>query len=556
MSLYKLDHITYTYPTRHKPSLVDLSLSIGAGEFVLVIGPSGGGKSTFVRLLAGMIPDFYGGKLTGSISFHEKPLLQQKNLVEEVGMVFQNPEKQMLAERVEKELVLGMENLGRSRPEMQKNLTDVSHLLDLGLLHDRKTASLSGGEKQRVVIGALLAMGPRVLILDEPTSQLDPRGSAAVLATLKKLHRECGYTVVLVEHRTDECFPLADRVLFIESGEVVHDEPTRDFATKVDSKYRSYLPKVTQWFAEREMSNLPLSLTDAKRRLKQHPFIRSSSDSKSFETGSTHPSNGLKVRRFAVALSHVDFAHSSRKQQFSDFTLEVPQNQLVIILGENGAGKSTLLRLIAGLLKAHTGDIRVQGKLVDTLSSVERVRSIGYLPQQSDSYLFHDTVEEELQFTLQNANLDDDRAIARTLEWFEIEKYIHHNPRDLSVGERLRVAMAAVLVSNPQLLLLDEPTRGLEPPRKQKLGRLLLQWLGAKDRTIVLVTQDVEFVAEFSDWVVLLENGQVSAQGLKTQVMTQDSMFVSHLTRLFTGVSNEVVSHPLSHFKISTELNS
>jgi len=525
MSLYKLDHVTYTYPSRHKPSLVDLSLSIGAGEFVLVIGPSGGGKSTFTRLLAGMIPDFYGGKLTGNIFFQEKPLLQQKNLVEQVGMVFQNPEKQMLAERVEKELVLGMENLGRSRPEMQKNLTDVSHLLGLDSLHDRRIASLSGGEKQRVVIGALLAMGSRVLILDEPTSQLDPRGSAAVLTTLGKLHQELGYTIVLAEHRTDECFPLADRVLVVESGEVVRDESTRDFATKADSKYVPYLPKVTQWFVGQGATHLPLSLTEAKQHLAQGSFTPLTDESKCFETDVSGTN--------AITFSHVDFAHSSRKRQFSDFTLKIPQNQLVTILGENGAGKSTLLRLMAGLLKVHAGDIRVLGKSVDELSAPERVRLIGYLPQQADAYLFHDTVEEELRFTLRNANLDDDGIITQMLTWFEIEKYRHHNPRDLSVGERARVVMAAVLVSNPQLLLLDEPTRGLEPPRKQKLGKLLLKWLGGNDRTIVLITQDVEFAAEFSDWVVHLESGKILAQGLKSRVMNQNSIFASHLTRLF-----------------------
>jgi energy-coupling factor transport system ATP-binding protein len=474
MNLFCLDNLNYAYPTNGREAIRDLNLSINEGEFVLVLGPSGSGKTTFARVLSGLIPEFYGGKLTGEILFRGKPLTGELNYRREVGIVFQNPERQLLANRVEHELVLGLENLGFSQDEMKHRLAQTLSFLNLELLRTRETKTLSGGEKQRVVLGSIFAMGPRVLILDEPTSQLDPSGTQEVFQLLQKLNRDLRYTVILVEQRSRSWLGLASRILFFEDGKLVKDVLPRDFA---DSSLRGYaVPGAVS-----EQRDRRASLSEAR-----------DDDQSSF-----------------VHLSRLTFGYKSRPQLFHGFDLRIPAGSCTALLGENGAGKSTLLRLIAGLLTPESGWIEVGGKRADGLHGAQRISLVGYLPQQPDDFLFHDTVYEEAAYSLRHLNICDRNRVHSILEQLKIDRHSETTPRDLSAGERVRTALAAVLAAQPRLLLLDEPTRGLDPQLRLVISRIFLDYVSEGDKTILFATQDLDFADEFADQKVWLPGGQV-----------------------------------------------
>ena len=539
MNLFDLTNVSYYYPNQDGPALDRISATIEEGEWVLVLGASGSGKSTFARLLTGLLPDFYGGTLIGNVSFRAEPLTGRQNLAREIGFVFQDTERQMLAESVMSELVFGMENLGLPPQEMRKRLAEVIGYLNLRGLCKRKTKTLSGGEKQRIVLGAILAMGPRVLVLDEPTARLDPIASEEVFQLLHKLHQDLGYTILLIEHETDCCLPLADRILYFEDGKITRDLSRHEFVSAARGKESLYLPKVTQAFQKMMCGALPVTVGEGRKWLAQNepPALGRAEapnrDSRHIPSCSAPP---------AISMRNVSFSYSKETPLFQRLSLNIPAGQIVAIIGENGAGKSTLLKLAAGCVTLQTGEIRIFHENIHKLSGPLKVRTIGYLSQQPDEYLFHDTVYEELAFTLRHADLPVNGNVHDTLRLLDMDMHAQRNPRDLSVGERERVALASILVTNPKLLLLDEPTRGIEPRRKESWSKRLKQWVRKECRSVVLVTQDIELVAECADSVVMLSRGELIAEGPSREVFEQNLFFSPQMNRLFRGYSRGVLT--------------
>jgi energy-coupling factor transport system ATP-binding protein len=438
VALATVEHLTYVYPGRERPAVADVSLSIAEGEVIALLGPSGSGKSTLLRALAGLVPHFHGGRFEGRVEVDGLDTRRHRpaELAGTVATLFQDPEDQVVFTLVENEVAFGLENVGtppaRIVPLARAALADVAaeHLAE------RRVAELSGGELQRVCLAATLALGPRLLLLDEPTSQLDPDGAERVLELAVALARERGVAVVISEQRPARPLELCDRVVFVERGIVVHDGDP-DWVARARPQYAA--PDY-----------------GAPAGLPQDEVVRLAAVSYEYEP----------------ALPVLDGA-----------SLDVRRGEIVALVGPNGSGKTTLAKLAAGLLEPATGRIARKGGAC-------------YLSQDPGRYLIAERVDAEVA-------LGADLARARAaLEAVGLAALAARHPRDLSSGERERLALAAVLAPDPDLLVLDEPTRGVDPDRKAQLAELLRAC--APSRATLVATHDRAFAAAVADRTVSL----------------------------------------------------
>ncbi|MCP4541143.1 MAG: ABC transporter ATP-binding protein [Chloroflexi bacterium] len=520
--MIQFNHLTYTYPNASQPALADATLHIAEGEFVLVAGPSGAGKSTLLRCLNGLVPHFTGGTLSGSITVagHNPIAAGPQVLSRVVGFVFQDPEAQFVVDRVEDEIAFALENAAISPAEMRARVEEVLHLLDLLPLRDRPLETLSGGQKQRVAIAAALALRPRILVLDEPTSQLDPQSAQELLDALVRLNRDFGLTIILAEHRLERVLSHTDRLIYVHGpSRPVLSGPPREILHQID-----LTPPLVTLGKTMEWEPLPLTIEQARAfavKL-QTPSPKSQS-----------PNPKPPVSQFAVRdlCFKYDDTFALRNVSFG-----VGAGELVALVGRNGSGKTTLLKCIVGLLRPPQGEITLAGKSLIGQDTVDICRSVGYLPQEPDALLFADTVADELAVTLRNHGLLDSPPIAPNdlLTRLGLSDQATSFPRDLSVGQRQRVALGAITVTRPRLLLLDEPTRGMDYPAKRELVRLLQEWQ-AEGAGVLLVTHDVELVAQAADRVVVLDQGEVVADGPPAKVLTASSLFAPQIAQLFPG---------------------
>ncbi len=536
------EHVSYRYPQPAgsrplAPALDNLSLQIDEGELVLVVGSSGAGKSTFLRCLNGLTPHFYGGALSGQVRVagRDPVALGPQGMAHTVGMVFQDPETQFVADQVEDELVFGMETQALPPALMRKRVEEVLDQLTIAHLRGRRLSTLSGGEKQRVAIAAVLTMNPEVLVLDEPTSQLDPQSAEEVLVAIRRLNEDLGLTVILAEHRLERVVQFVDRVLYLPSaGQPLLDEPRAVMAAMGLNPPLVALGKAKGW------QPLPLTVKQARRHLPRDQrslaMERSSAaESATLAARPPHPTAGQAAPLVSVeGVSYSYDGHEALRQ----VSLTLRPGEVVALMGRNGSGKSTLLKLLAGLNKPSRGAVRLTAAAqssIDTRSASleEIVRVVGYVPQNPGALLFKDTVLDELAFTRQGHNLSPDPAADRVLlARLGLAEQAQRYPRDLSSGQRQRVALAAILVAEPLVLLLDEPTRGLDYEQKEALTAILLD-LRRQGRAVLLATHDVELAARCADRVVLLAEGAIVVDGPTRQVMTGSLVFASQINKLY-----------------------
>jgi len=459
-------------------------------------------------------------------------------MADAVGFVFQDPEAQFIVDKVEDEIAFALENAAVDPLLMRKRVEEVLAQLGIAHLRHRSVNTLSGGERQRVAIAAVMTLQPHVLVLDEPTSQLDPQAAEEVLDALVKLNHDLGLTVVLSEHRLERVIQHVDRVLYL-SGEGPGRPPIVGDPRSVLGQVSLTPPlvtlaKVLGW------SPLPLTIKEARQFVKRH--VTSGQIKSADPRTATSGTKELGVladqvhRSPAISVEELSFSYNGHRA-LSNVSLEVGQGEFVAVMGRNGAGKTTLLMHLVGLLKPNQGRVRILGAgsaaALDTRQAPieEIIRVVGYVPQNPNALLFSDTVREEIAFTRRNHNLPpaDDSAL---LEHLGLAAHAGRYPRDLSVGERQRVAVAAILAAEPQILLLDEPTRGLDYRQKEALVAFL-EAEKARGRTIIMSTHDVELAARCADRVVLLGDGQVVVDGPARQVMSESLVFSSQINKLF-----------------------
>jgi energy-coupling factor transporter ATP-binding protein EcfA2 len=525
--MIRFERLSYRYPDTGSLVLHDLSGEIHEGEFLLVVGPSGAGKSTLLRCLNGLVPHFYGGTISGRVEVagRDPVALGPRGMADLVGFVLQDPEAQFVVDKVEDELAFALENQGVPQLVMRKRVEEVVDQLGIAHLRQRSVNSLSGGERQRVAIAAVMTLQPRVLVLDEPTSQLDPQGAEEVLDTLVKLNHDLGLTVVLSEHRLERVVQYADRILFLpgEGRAPILDEP------RAVLRQTDLVPPLVALAKALDWSPLPLTIKEGRRFAARTPLARP-------RTSDGRPAKSDTATSISVSVQGLRFSYNGHPA-LQDVSMQIRQGEFVALMGRNGSGKTTLLKQLVGLLKPQQGQVQIYGGgsavPMDTrqVAVEEIIRVVGYVPQNPNALLFSDTVHQELDFTRRGHGRapGDYRDLLASLG---LAGHAGHYPRDLSVGERQRVALAAILVAEPKILLLDEPTRGLDYEQKASL-RAVLQQLKGQGRTILMASHDVELVAQCADRVVMLGEGRVIVDGPTRAVMSESLVFASQINKLF-----------------------
>jgi len=504
-AVWSLDRVTYAYPGASRPALDQVSLEIEPGELVVLAGLSGSGKSTLLRTASGLVPHFHGGVLAGQVRVAgmDTRACGPAELAGTVGTLFQDPETQVVMGTVRAELAFGLENRGQPPAAVARAVEETALSLGIGHLLDRPTHELSGGELQRVALGAALAGRPALVVLDEPTSQLDPVAGDELIGSLRRLNEDADTAIVLAEHRLERCLPFADRVIALVGGRVGCDASPREFL-----EWASSAAPELQTPGARLLGGLGLAPAAGVKAARA--ALRDAGLGKlEVRAPSTPASSGGGEP--ALCMHRVWHELRAGPVILRALSLSIAPGERVALMGRNGAGKSTLLRHAAGLMKPTRGRVQAAGR-------------VALLLQNPTDYLVHDTVADE--------------APPAALRTVGLEHFGDRHPRDLSGGEKQRLALAVVLgdpgEEPPAIVCLDEPTRGMDRARKHDLA-LLLKGL---DAAVLVATHDPEFVAAFADRVILLADGAPIADGPAGEVLSGGTYFATETARILGGAGH------------------
>ncbi|MFK0279629.1 ABC transporter ATP-binding protein [Streptomyces sp. NPDC090499] len=523
--MIRFEDVSVTYEGAARPAVRGVDFEVPEGELVLLVGPSGTGKSTVLNAVSGLVPHFTGGTLRGRVTVagRDTRTHRPRELADVVGTVGQDPLAHFVTDTVEDELAYGMESLGIAPAVMRRRVEETLDLLGLAELRDRAIATLSGGQRQRVAIGSVLTPHPAVLVLDEPTSALDPAAAEEVLAVLQRLVHDLGTTVLLAEHRLERVVQYADRVVLLpgDGAAPVCGTPAEVMAVSPVCPPVVELGRLAGW------APLPMTVRDARRRATATGLRERLAGRVPEQRPATGPAAGsaaplAEVRSLGVRRGRVDALRG--------LDLAVAAGETVALMGRNGAGKSTLLGALVGLVEPGSGSVRVGGAVPHRTRPRDLVRRVGLVPQEPRDLLYADTVGAECAAADRDAG-----AAAGTCRGLVsgllpgVADDTH--PRDLSEGQRLALALAVVLTARPPLLLLDEPTRGLDYAAKARLVGVL-RGLAADGHAIVLATHDVELAAELAHRVVLLAEGEVIADGPTDDIVVSSPSFAPQVTKI------------------------
>ena len=515
--MIRFDRVTFTYPGADQPTLDDVTLAIPEGELCLVVGRTGSGKSTLLRAVNGLVPHFSGGHLAGHVTVAGRDTRDHppRALADVVGIVGQDPAATFVSDLVEDELAYGMENLGLAPDVMRRRVEEALDLLGLADLRHRALSTLSAGQQQRVAIGAVLTPHPRVLVLDEPTSALDPPAAEEVLAALQRLVHDLGLTVLVAEHRLERVVQYADRVVHVRGdGGIDVGLPDEVMAAAPVAPPVVELGRLARW------SPLPMSVRDARRlagelrgRLASVP----------------RPANAPEGAELVVATRKLG-AQYGDVTALRDVDLAIHRGEIVALMGRNGAGKSTLLAHLVGLRTPMHGTVALLGHSPAETPPRQRAREVGLVPHNPATLLYGETVAQECALADHEGGLSAGTTaatLARIAPGLDPEAH----PHDLSEGERLSLTLAVVLGATPPLVLLDEPTRGLDYGAKSRLVAVL-RGLAADGHAVLLASHDVELVAELATRVVVLADGEVVADGPTSTVLLHSPAFAPQVAKI------------------------
>ena len=512
-------HVSLIYPNSLKTVLEDLSFTVDEGEFVLVMGSTGSGKSSLLRLINGLVPHHTGGILAGDIIVNgiSTRAVKPGGLSHLIGIVGQNPLNGFVADKVEEEIAFGMETLNVAPDVMRKRVEEVLDLLSLTNLRDRSIATLSGGEQQRVAIGSALVMHPKVLVLDEPTSALDPIAAEEVLSILHRLVHDLGLTVVISEHRLERVIQFVDRIINITGDGIATIGSPQEIL-----KDSTIAPPIVQLSRALNMPEISLTVREMRRATQDFR------DSVSINQRSPIIADPTPE---VISISKLNSVFGV-KIALRDISLKAHAGEVIAVMGRNGAGKSTLLRSIAGVSRPRSGDIHVYGQNPSKLKGLSRISTVGYIPQEPSDLLYGQSVEGEC------LQADKDNQVSPGTTYGILANLLPNislnvHPRDLSEGQRLGLAMSVVLSANPKILILDEPTRGLDYSAKASLI-VLLQSLARQGRTVIIASHDVELVAEVAERILFLADGEIVADGPTVEVLLSSPAFAPQVAKIMS----------------------
>ena len=488
MACIEIENLRFTYPSREIPTLRGITTRVPSGAFVLLTGPTGCGKSTLLRTLNGLIPHASAGVLSGTVHLDGENVATQPLAAtcQQVSLLFQNPDDQLFCTLVEDEIAFGLENLGSPPEKIQERIT--SALRQVGLLGfaSREISSLSGGEKQRVALAAICAMQPQVLLLDEPTSHLDPKGTRDILNIVKQLNSDLGITVVLATHRTKEVAPLCDHVWLMDDGQFCLD-----------------LPKAEAFQDATPYQRLGVQVpVDTALHPPALPLKRASN---------------VERQGALLNIQNLHFRYpNTDTNAVCEISCEVPRGEVLAIMGANGSGKTTLIHLIAGLLRPSVGEVTIDGKSCGRLKLHQLAGKVGIVFQNPDLLLQAETIRDEVAFGPKNLKFPKRTLMERvdnTLTRFDLQDLDAEAPYALSRGQRQRTAVASTFSLHPDLFLLDEPTTGQDAQHLYQLMDELCNEIRQENKTLIFATHDSDLTLKYADRILLLHDGAVMYDG-------------------------------------------
>lgn len=523
MEQIRIDNLTFTYPLCARPALQNVSLTIRRGEYIVLCGESGCGKTTLLRQLKPSVCPH--GEKSGSVTVCGKAAdeMDLRTETETVGFVRQDPENAVATDKVFHELAFGLENLGLDAAEMRLRVAEMAACFGMEPTFTQPTDTLSGGQLQMLSLASVLVMHPQILLLDEPTAQLDPVSAAEFLSVVDRLHRELGLTILLTEHRLETVLPAADRVIVLQDGAVAADCAVRDIGSDLLRRLpalRDNLPCAMRVAAavQPDAETLPITVCEGKQWLTDAvpspQIIRRSATTPAFS------------QETAIKLRDVVFAYEKGGTDLlRGLSLDVPRGSVFALLGGNGAGKSTALLLAAGLLRPRQGKIELAGRDVRRIPEKERYRHFAaVLPQQVQTLFCGKTVREDLQSS-------GDPMWQDTAQRLRLTALLHQHPFDLSGGEQQRLALGKVLLTDPQILFLDEPTKGMDGAFKADFACLLRELRDA-GKTVLLVSHDVEFCARHADLCAMLFDGVIASLAPAAPFFARNLFYTTAASRM------------------------
>ena len=537
MAHFHIQDLSFSYPNTTKKALDHVSLSIEKGAYVVVFGHSGSGKTTLLRHLKSVLTPH--GVTSGSVHFSGAPLseVSKHEQAAKIGFVMQNPDDQIVTDKVWHELAFGLESLGCDRKTMRLRVAEMASYFGIQGWFHRDVAELSGGQKQLLNLAAIMAMQPEILILDEPTSQLDPIAASDFLNTVRKINRELGTTVIITEHRLEDIYHAADRVVVMDNGRIIANDTPRAVGqllyTKGSNMFSALPTPVRAFYQAGASGECPLTVREGRRwltnALEDRTLRVNSVEEKAAVQAQEQPALCIKDAWFRYEKDGPDVLQGVE--------LRVEQGSLFAIVGGNGTGKSTLLRAICGICKPYRGRIELFGKQRKQYKSNELFRNcLSMLPQDPKSLFSKKTVREELLEMRR-----DDAQIAEIAALCEITELLPSHPYDLSGGEQQRTALAKVLLTNPRLLLLDEPTKGMDSFFKQRFAKVLCK-LKAEGITIIMVSHDIEFCAEHAELVSMFFDGQLLTTDTPHRFFGANSFYTTAANRMSRSIFRNAVS--------------
>lgn len=533
MEIIKIENLNFTYPYKTEKTIDNISFSVNQGEFILLCGKSGCGKTTLLRLLKPSLSPF--GETDGAVYFNGKLLADTdiKKQASSIGFVMQNPDNQIACDKVWHELAFGLESLGCKTPEIRARVSEMASFFGIQNWFYKNTNELSGGQKQLLSLASVMVMQPSVLILDEPTSQLDPIAASEFLEALEKINRELGTTIILTEHRLEDAFPVADRILVMDEGRIIADEAPRNVCKilkELNHPMCKALPAPVKVYGELDKNSAPCPLTVRDGRI----WLEEYSNTHTLNS-EVIPSDNHIIGAPVIEMSDVWFRYEkSSPDVVKGMSLSVSKGELFCLLGGNGTGKTTALSLISGLNTPYRGKITIKGQ---NLSKIKDLYNglLGVLPQNPQSVFVKKTVYLDL--------LDmcsDEEQIKEIALLCRIENLLNCHPYDLSGGEQQRTALAKILLMNPEILLLDEPTKGMDAHFKEEFA-FILEGLKAEGVTIVMVSHDIEFCAKYADRCALVFDGNITSQDTPRNFFKGKNFYTTSANRMARNVLPDAV---------------
>lgn len=558
MALFEIRNLKFWYPGAEKPALDGINLEIEPGEFVVICGKSGCGKTTLLRHLKSVLTPY--GKREGGVYFQGQPLEEISARVQsgDIGYVMQSPDNQIVTDKVWHELAFGVENLGYNQQTIRLRVAEMASFFGIQNWFHKQVEELSGGQKQLLNLASIMTMQPKVLVLDEPTSQLDPIAASEFLATIRKINLELGTTIIMIEHRLEEVFPMADKVLVLEEGIQKHYASPREVGRALaGSDLFLAMPAPVQIYEETgQIGDCPLTVCEGRKWLSEN--YKSNDEPKEInqleaaeqkQSGKSDKAGRKKSEEAEVMIEAKELWFRYERELpdvIRDLSLQVKKGELFCILGGNGTGKSTTLSLLSGIRKPYRGKVLLKGQDIRKKKNAELAGGmIGVLPQNPQELFVKDTVLEDLREMFEGRKKESrsmrEEKLARVIEDTQIGHLLEMHPYDLSGGEQQRAALAKVLLLEPEILLLDEPTKGLDGFYKKKLADIFLK-LKERSTTILMVSHDIEFCASYADRCAMFFDGGIVISREAKEFFTGNSFYTTAANRMARHLFPEAVT--------------